>query len=240
MKDCWKHPNITLFHTVNEGDDVISVQKLGCAHRPQNLRSSIDSIEYREEGFHTLFKNKTDSQVLAKVRKLIGDFPIDRSWSGDEPLESLSHKTLKASAREFRIRLEKEARRGIRRTTTIDPSSRTQSPLSGARRSGGRCPRRARSPSSSRGREKVYILVNISYYEMSTTVSFRIPEKLREEMKKLNHIDWAGWVRESIEERIRRERLRKTWMEIEEIKSRIPMSPEPDFSTRSVREDRGR
>lgn len=75
---------------------------------------------------------------------------------------------------------------------------------------------------------------------MSTTVSFRIPKKLREEMKKLSHVDWAGWVRRSIEERIRRERLRKTWMEIEEIKSRIPASPEPNFSTRSVREDRGR
>lgn len=75
---------------------------------------------------------------------------------------------------------------------------------------------------------------------MSTTVSFRIPKKLRDEMKKLNHIDWARWVRRSIEERIRREELRKTWIEIEEIKSRIPVSPEPDFSTRSVKEDRGR
>jgi len=75
---------------------------------------------------------------------------------------------------------------------------------------------------------------------MSTTVSFRIPKKLRDGMKKLNHIDWAGWVRRSIEERIQRERLRKTWMEIEEIKSRIPVSPEPDFSTRTVREDRRR
>jgi len=74
---------------------------------------------------------------------------------------------------------------------------------------------------------------------MSDTVVIRVPKKLKEEMKKIN-INWSAYLRQQIERKIKREKLKKLWREIEEIKNRIPPSPIKDFSVKSIREDRER
>ncbi len=75
---------------------------------------------------------------------------------------------------------------------------------------------------------------------MSSVVSVRVPERLKREMEKLKDVDWAALLRSAIEERLRRERLRIVWKDVEGLRAKIPSSPEPDFSTRSIRQDRGR
>ncbi|MGQ4894231.1 MAG: hypothetical protein ACP6IQ_06415 [Candidatus Njordarchaeia archaeon] len=40
--------------------------------------------------------------------------------------------------------------------------------------------------------------------------------------------------------KIRREKLKKIWTEIEALKRRIPPSPQKDFSVKSIQEDRKR
>ncbi len=74
---------------------------------------------------------------------------------------------------------------------------------------------------------------------LSDLVVIRVPKKLKEEMKKIN-INWSEYLRRQIEERIRKEKLKKLWKEIEEIKNKIPPSPTKDFSVKSIREDRER
>lgn len=75
---------------------------------------------------------------------------------------------------------------------------------------------------------------------MSTTVAIRLPKRLKEEMEKVKGVNWSEILRQAIEERIRRERIRELSRRVEELKARLPPSPEPDFSTKSIREDRGR
>ncbi len=75
---------------------------------------------------------------------------------------------------------------------------------------------------------------------MSSVVSLRVPERLKKEMEKLKDVDWPALLKSAIEERLRRERLRTLWKNVEGIRAKIPSSPEPDFSTRSIRQDRGR
>ncbi|MGQ4892109.1 MAG: hypothetical protein ACP6IP_06430 [Candidatus Njordarchaeia archaeon] len=74
---------------------------------------------------------------------------------------------------------------------------------------------------------------------MSDVVVIRIPNELKKEMKKIK-INWSEYLREKIRERIRKEKLKQIWDEIEELKKLIPPSPTKDFSTRSIREDRER
>jgi len=75
---------------------------------------------------------------------------------------------------------------------------------------------------------------------MSTVVSVRVPRSLRREMEKLKDVDWSALLKSTIEERLRRERLKRLWKDVEELRAKIPASPEPDFSTKSIRQDRGR
>jgi len=75
---------------------------------------------------------------------------------------------------------------------------------------------------------------------MSTVVSVRVPERLRREMDRLKDVDWSALLKSAIEERLKRERLRTLWKDVEELRARIPTSPDPTFSTRSIRQDRGR
>jgi hypothetical protein len=75
---------------------------------------------------------------------------------------------------------------------------------------------------------------------MSTVVSVRVPERLRREMEKLRDVDWSALLKSAIEERLRRERLKIVWKDVEDIRAKIPPSPDPDFSTKSIRQDRGR
>ncbi len=75
---------------------------------------------------------------------------------------------------------------------------------------------------------------------MSSVVSVRVPERLKKEMEKLKDVDWPSLLKSAIEERLRREKLRTVWKDVEELRAKIPSSPEPDFSTRSIRQDRGR
>jgi hypothetical protein len=75
---------------------------------------------------------------------------------------------------------------------------------------------------------------------MSAVVSVRVPERLRREMDRLKDVDWSALLRSAIEERLKRERLKTMWKDVEELSAKIPPSPDPDFSTRSIRQDRGR
>ena len=75
---------------------------------------------------------------------------------------------------------------------------------------------------------------------MSSVVSVRVPERLKKEMEKLKDVDWPALLKSAIEERLRREKLRTLWKDVEGLRAKIPSSPDPDFSTRSIRQDRGR
>jgi hypothetical protein len=92
----------------------------------------------------------------------------------------------------------------------------------------------------SRGTFICRLFVNILLTNMSTVVSVRVPERLKKEMQKLKDVDWPALVKSAIEERLRRERLKTLWKDIEDLRAKVPPSPDPDFSTRSIRQDRGR
>ena len=67
-----------------------------------------------------------------------------------------------------------------------------------------------------------------------------MPERLRREMERLKDVDWSALLKSAIEERLKRETLKTMWKDVEELRAKIPPSPDPDFSTRSIRQDRGR
>lgn len=75
---------------------------------------------------------------------------------------------------------------------------------------------------------------------MSTLVAFRVPKRLKEEMKKTQNVNWSSYLRSAVEKRLRLEELHRLSREIETIKTKIPPSPDVDFSVKSIREDRGR
>ncbi|RLI75049.1 hypothetical protein DRP05_15405 [Archaeoglobales archaeon] len=54
----------------------------------------------------------------------------------------------------------------------------------------------------------------------NTTISIRVPNKLKEEMNKIK-INWSEYLRIAIEEKIKEEKLKKLWVEIENIKNEI-------------------
>jgi hypothetical protein len=53
-------------------------------------------------------------------------------------------------------------------------------------------------------------------------------------------VDWSALLKSTVEERLRRKKLKALWKDIEKVKDSIPSSPDPDFSTRSIRQHRGR
>jgi len=67
-----------------------------------------------------------------------------------------------------------------------------------------------------------------------------VPERLRREMERLKDVDWSALLKSAIEERLKRETLKTMWKDVEELRAKIPPSPDPDFSTKSIRQDRGR
>ena len=71
---------------------------------------------------------------------------------------------------------------------------------------------------------------------MSSTFTIRIPQELKEKMKKLN-AEWSEEVRSFIEERVKRLELIKA---IEEIESRAEKRRVKVDSTILIREDRER
>ncbi len=50
-------------------------------------------------------------------------------------------------------------------------------------------------------------------------ISLRIPRKLKEEMSKLN-VNWSEYIREAIEYKISMEKMKRIWVEIENLKER--------------------
>ena len=68
----------------------------------------------------------------------------------------------------------------------------------------------------------------------------RVPDKLKKEMEKLKDVDWPTLLKSAIEHRVIREKLKIFWKDIEKLKANMPSSPDPDFSTRNLRRDRGR
>jgi len=51
-------------------------------------------------------------------------------------------------------------------------------------------------------------------------ISLRVPEKLKEEMSKVD-VNWSDYLRKAIEDKISREKMKKIWSEIEDIKDRM-------------------
>jgi len=73
---------------------------------------------------------------------------------------------------------------------------------------------------------------------MSTVVGIRVPRKLKEEMEKAENVNWSEYLRASIEDRLKREKLRRIARRLDELRQRTPESPDPDYSTKSIRQDR--
>ncbi len=51
-------------------------------------------------------------------------------------------------------------------------------------------------------------------------ISLRVPEKLKEEMSKVD-VNWSDYLRKAIEDKISKEKMKKIWSEIEDIKDRM-------------------
>ncbi len=51
-------------------------------------------------------------------------------------------------------------------------------------------------------------------------ISLRVPEKLKEEMSKVN-VNWSEYLRKAIEDKISREKMKRIWNEIESLKDKI-------------------
>ncbi len=51
-------------------------------------------------------------------------------------------------------------------------------------------------------------------------ISLRVPEKLKEEMSKVN-VNWSEYLRKAIEDKISKEKMKKIWNEIESLKDKI-------------------
>ncbi len=50
-------------------------------------------------------------------------------------------------------------------------------------------------------------------------ISLRIPGRLKEEMSKVD-VNWSEYLRKAIEDKISREKMRKIWSEIEDLKDK--------------------
>ncbi len=50
-------------------------------------------------------------------------------------------------------------------------------------------------------------------------ISLRVPERLKEEMSKVE-VNWSEYLRKAIEDKISREKMKKIWSEIEDLKNR--------------------
>jgi len=51
-------------------------------------------------------------------------------------------------------------------------------------------------------------------------ISLRVPEKLKEEMSKVN-VNWSEYLRKAIEDKISREKMKRIWNEIESLRDKI-------------------
>ncbi len=52
------------------------------------------------------------------------------------------------------------------------------------------------------------------------TITVRVPEELRKEMKKLKHVNWSEVIRQAIAEELKREKMRKASQTIEELRAK--------------------
>ncbi len=50
-------------------------------------------------------------------------------------------------------------------------------------------------------------------------ISLRIPERLKEEMNKVD-VNWSEFLRKAIEEKITKEKMKRIWDEIESLKTK--------------------
>lgn len=66
-------------------------------------------------------------------------------------------------------------------------------------------------------------------------VSVRVPEKLREEMRKLN-VEWADFFREAIAEKVKKEKMKQACQAMDEVRRKT--EGVPFDSTRVIREAR--
>jgi predicted transcriptional regulator len=52
------------------------------------------------------------------------------------------------------------------------------------------------------------------------TITVRVSEEIKKEMKRLKHINWSKVVREAIAEEIKREKMRRASQTIEELRAK--------------------
>jgi predicted DNA-binding protein len=59
---------------------------------------------------------------------------------------------------------------------------------------------------------------------MSTVYSIRLPKKLKEQIDNMSEVDWQSETRAFLEQRVRRERIKKQLEEAREIRERMKVS----------------
>lgn len=73
---------------------------------------------------------------------------------------------------------------------------------------------------------------------MSTTVSFKLPEELKEQMKKYkNQVEWSKELREYVKKKIREIESKNRLKEVHQILEKTSSVPE-GTAVKTVREDR--
>jgi len=70
------------------------------------------------------------------------------------------------------------------------------------------------------------------------TITVRVPEEIKEEMKKFRHINWSRVVREAIAEEIKREKMRRASRIIENLRAKSKVKWDSVAVIREWREKR--
>jgi hypothetical protein len=74
-------------------------------------------------------------------------------------------------------------------------------------------------------------------YSMSSVYSIRLPKKLKDEIENFADVDWQNETRTFLEERVRKERIKRQVKEAKKNKERMTTTID---AARLVREDRER
>ncbi len=70
------------------------------------------------------------------------------------------------------------------------------------------------------------------------TITVRVPEEIKMEMKRLDHINWSEVVRQAIAEEIKRDKMRRASKTIEELRAKSKIKWDSVSVIREWREKR--
>ena len=70
------------------------------------------------------------------------------------------------------------------------------------------------------------------------TITVRLPEEIKKEMKRLDHINWSEVVRQAIAEEIKRDKMRRASKTIEELRAKSKIKWDSVAVIREWREKR--